>query len=279
MLGILSGQLAAGEKLPSVRDLARRLKVHGNTVLAVYRDLAKRGWVKAQTGSGVFVRSLQLPAADGGLDALARAWLAEASSLGYTVDDVQAAIARQSRPVNRLVALDTDFEMARIVAAEVSAAIGRPVAAACPGADLAPGTLALVHAGQAAHITGTLGHTPFHIVHLKSMQDVLEGQQRPAFPVLIGVVSRSRSILSWAGTLLSSLGFHPDQVLLRNPQDPDWQDGLSVCHLIAADVVAAPHLPAPFRPVVVRLLTATSLAGVVALVTPQELSQADPSPV
>jgi DNA-binding transcriptional regulator YhcF (GntR family) len=33
--GILSGRLAPAEHLPSVRELARRLKVHANTVSAV----------------------------------------------------------------------------------------------------------------------------------------------------------------------------------------------------------------------------------------------------
>ena len=61
LLGILSRKLPPGEKLPSVRDLARRLKIQGNTVLAVYRDLAERGWVQAQPGSGVFVRRLRWP--------------------------------------------------------------------------------------------------------------------------------------------------------------------------------------------------------------------------
>ena len=36
--------------------------------------------------------------------------------------------------------------------------------------------------------------TPFHIVHLKNRQDVLEGQRRPPFPVLIAFVSRSATV-------------------------------------------------------------------------------------
>jgi DNA-binding transcriptional regulator YhcF (GntR family) len=34
VLGILSGRLAPGERLPSVRALARRLRIHPNTVSA-----------------------------------------------------------------------------------------------------------------------------------------------------------------------------------------------------------------------------------------------------
>ena len=41
ILGVLSGRLAPGERLPSVRELARRLNVHANTISATYQDLAK----------------------------------------------------------------------------------------------------------------------------------------------------------------------------------------------------------------------------------------------
>ena len=44
MLGIVSGDLKAGQKLPSTRELGRRFRVHANTVSAAYRDLHRRGW-------------------------------------------------------------------------------------------------------------------------------------------------------------------------------------------------------------------------------------------
>jgi GntR family transcriptional regulator / MocR family aminotransferase len=56
LLGIVSRRLAPGERLPSVRELARRLGIHANTVSAAYRDLAARGWVSKRRGSGVYVR-------------------------------------------------------------------------------------------------------------------------------------------------------------------------------------------------------------------------------
>ena len=55
-LKILSGDLAPGQKLPSVRALARRLKVHPNTVSAAYQDLKTGGQVELRRGSCVFVR-------------------------------------------------------------------------------------------------------------------------------------------------------------------------------------------------------------------------------
>jgi DNA-binding transcriptional regulator YhcF (GntR family) len=278
LLGILSRRLAPGERLPSVRDLARRLEIHGNTVLAVYRDLAKRGWVRAQAGSGVFVREHRWPAAGGGLDDLVRTWIEEAQTLGFSAGDVQAAIARQRQPglPRRLAVVDSDEELARILAAELSAVLGLAVAWwSCEEAARAPaeGTTVLAHAGQAEHVAKAIGTAPMQVIHLKSMQDVLAGQKRPAFAALIAVVSRSKSILAWASTLLCSLGFSADDMLLRDATEKGWDDGLAVCDIIAADVVAAAAFPERLRrPVVVRLVSEDSLAEVQRLVTAQEVS-------
>ena len=43
ILGILSNDLKANQRLPSTRELARRYKIHSNTVSAAYRQLAGKG--------------------------------------------------------------------------------------------------------------------------------------------------------------------------------------------------------------------------------------------
>ncbi len=55
MLGIVSDDLRAGQRLPSTRELARRFRIHANTVSAAYRELAKQGWLEFRRGSGVYV--------------------------------------------------------------------------------------------------------------------------------------------------------------------------------------------------------------------------------
>lgn len=52
---ILSGELKAGDPLPSSRDLSRELSVARNTVLTAYDMLVSEGAVKSVTGSGFFV--------------------------------------------------------------------------------------------------------------------------------------------------------------------------------------------------------------------------------
>jgi len=55
---IASGQFPAGYQLPSTRALAMQTGLHRNTVSKVYRQLEQWGFVDAQAGSGVYVRTL-----------------------------------------------------------------------------------------------------------------------------------------------------------------------------------------------------------------------------
>ncbi|GAA3867533.1 GntR family transcriptional regulator [Leifsonia kafniensis] len=52
---IAAGQLAAGEKLPSVRQLARDLNVAAGTVAKAYKLLEQDGLVTSQAGGGTRV--------------------------------------------------------------------------------------------------------------------------------------------------------------------------------------------------------------------------------
>jgi DNA-binding transcriptional regulator YhcF (GntR family) len=57
VLGILSDDLAPGQRLPSTRELARRFHLHPNTISAGYRQLQRDRWVEFRRGSGVYVRA------------------------------------------------------------------------------------------------------------------------------------------------------------------------------------------------------------------------------
>jgi GntR family transcriptional regulator len=50
-----SGSLRPGERLPSVRELARELAVNQNTVLRVYERLCGEGLLEMRHGQGTFV--------------------------------------------------------------------------------------------------------------------------------------------------------------------------------------------------------------------------------
>jgi len=52
---IASGTFAAGDQLPSVRQLAVELLVNPNTVAKAYRELEREGLTRTRPGLGVFV--------------------------------------------------------------------------------------------------------------------------------------------------------------------------------------------------------------------------------
>jgi GntR family transcriptional regulator len=52
---VVSGKLQIGDKLPSIRELARRLKINPTTVTRIYNELAGDGVITLRQGQGAFV--------------------------------------------------------------------------------------------------------------------------------------------------------------------------------------------------------------------------------
>jgi GntR family transcriptional regulator/MocR family aminotransferase len=52
---IRRGRLRPRDPLPGTRDLAARLEIHRNTVLAAYRELHAEGWIETKRARGTFV--------------------------------------------------------------------------------------------------------------------------------------------------------------------------------------------------------------------------------
>jgi GntR family transcriptional regulator len=52
---IQAGILAAGERLPSVRELASELSINPNSIQRSFRQLEAEGWIATVPGKGCFV--------------------------------------------------------------------------------------------------------------------------------------------------------------------------------------------------------------------------------
>ena len=52
---ILSGALAPGDRIPSIRDVTAELNVNPNTVAKAYRELELGGFIETRRGMGCFV--------------------------------------------------------------------------------------------------------------------------------------------------------------------------------------------------------------------------------
>ncbi len=94
---IASGRLRAGDRLPTVRELAVELSVNANTVARVYTDLERAGVLETRRGVGSFVavspeRARPSERKSRELAAFATRVLADADRLGFTLYDVLTAL-------------------------------------------------------------------------------------------------------------------------------------------------------------------------------------------
>ncbi|HEY7413022.1 MAG TPA: GntR family transcriptional regulator [Vicinamibacteria bacterium] len=282
-LRILSGTLGQGQKLPSVRALARTLKVHHNTVSAAYQDLEKAGHVDLRRGAGVFVRKGGPGTfADArGLDEMIRLALHAAFAKGHRGPEIRAAVERwlAAAPPERVVVADPVREMAELLAHEVRQAVPLPVAC-CSIDELArdPGLLA-----------GALGVVlPYHVETVRriapaaSLEVVtleVPAQEREAVLALPGasivlVVSHSPTVLPFASVFFGSL--RGDDLLVEACllSDPRWRRAVRAADLVLADVLSAPTVARarPRRLREVRVVPAAALArlrSAVSVVSPR----------
>lgn len=90
---IATGRLAAGDQLPTVRQLAVELSVNANTVARVYAELERAGILETRRGVGTFVSATPAQAHppkqhERRLRTFITRVLADASAAGFTLDDI-----------------------------------------------------------------------------------------------------------------------------------------------------------------------------------------------
>jgi DNA-binding transcriptional regulator YhcF (GntR family) len=287
---ILEGSLAQGQRLPSVRALARRLKVHHNTVSAAYQDLETAGHVELQRGSGVFVRRAGAATLTDarGLDEMIRFALRSAYLKGYGTPEIRSAVERwlAAVPPDRMVVVDPSMEMAELLAHEIRSVLSVPVTP-CTLDDLAR---------DPAHVAGALTVVlPYHLEAVRraapgaavevvtlevSAADRQAFQAVPAGSIVL-VVSHAPTVLPFASVFLRSL--RGDEVLaetrlLSAPRE--WKRLVKAADLVIADAlsVEAVRKAAPRRVREVRVVPEAALAHLRQAITAVVPQPARPAP-
>ena len=281
-LGILSGELAPGERLPSVRELARRFHIHSNTVSLAYRRLERELYLECRRGSGMYVR--QDVAGKGSaaaehaparvLDGLLTQAVRLAESSGMTPVELRArfdAACARSAP-EALLLLEPEPELQRIVLAELAAAVPIPAAAvvwpvAGAAAPAIPaGTLAVVRPSKAAEIRDSLpSGAALHVLRINAVPQWLSLWLPAPATALVGVVSHWPPFLEFARTLLVAAGLSADALLVRDATEPGWRNGLAQASVVVCDTFTATLLPAGVKAVPFPILAAEGLVELRAL--------------
>ena len=247
-LKILGGSISPGERLPSVRALARQLGLHANTVSAAYRELEAAGHVELKRGAGVFVRA-GVPATLGearGLDEMIRLALRTAFRKGYGAPEIRAAVERwlKAAPAERVVVVDPRAETIELMAHEVREALGVP-ASGCTLEELEAepallsGALALVYPYHADKVAALVPGAALEVIHVELPP--AEKEEVLALPVGARVlfISRSPLVLSFAAAVIG--GLRGDEVFVetrRLARRAEWRRLLPAVDLVLADVLA-----------------------------------------
>jgi DNA-binding transcriptional regulator YhcF (GntR family) len=265
LLGILSEDLPAGHKLPSVRAVARRHQIHSNTVSAAYHDLLEQGWLELKRGSGLYVRPLA-PSSDGQLDSLLTALLQAARRQNYEPEEVLKRLEHLVHPARyeRILIAEPDPAMREILLAELSESLPVPVAAfdASPEDSSHIGrALVVALPTRAAKIRRQLPRgVPCIALHIRSARLSIEGQSKPAPETVVAIVSRSAEIRLWSRAMLIAVGLEPDSLSEIDTTPEGWQQRVARGALVIADVIAARELPAELQPRIVRVVADSSIA-------------------
>jgi GntR family transcriptional regulator len=90
--GMAAGTLAAGDQLPTVRQLAVDLAINPNTVLRAYRELELGGTLETHQGTGTFISEKKISRNNAErerqLAQLANEFAARAGAAGFMVEEL-----------------------------------------------------------------------------------------------------------------------------------------------------------------------------------------------
>src|SRR5712692_2870954 len=97
LVSVASGNLAGGDQLPTVRQLAVDLSINPNTVVRAYRELEIRGILTTHQGTGTFITPTKIDPNDAErqrrLSQMVSEFVAHAGGAGFTLQEVMDRLA------------------------------------------------------------------------------------------------------------------------------------------------------------------------------------------
>jgi GntR family transcriptional regulator len=266
VLGILSDDLAPGQRLPSTRELAR-FHIHPNTVSAGYRQLQREHWVEFRRGSGVYVRASkpEMPRSPAlALDQIIARLFRSARKLGVSLPALRLRLRQwlELQPPDHFLLIEPDEELRRILTAEIAYAVKFPVQSCgiddCP--KMLTGSIPVVLPNRAAATKQLVPEgTDLLSLQVRSVPASLAGYLPAPAGTLIGVASRWPEFLRVARAVLNAAGFDPESLIFRDAREPDWQRGLKQTAAIVCDSLTAAEIPAGCRGIPFPLLSESSV--------------------
>jgi DNA-binding transcriptional regulator YhcF (GntR family) len=252
MLGIVSNDLKPGQKLPSTRELARRYKIHSNTVSAAYSDLVKRGWVELRKGSGIYVRAFDSdPELDSmfELDQLISTFLRVAREKGFSLTEVQSRVKRwlKLQPPDHFLLLEPDKDLRKILVAEIERVTKFRVVEGVweKGSRISVPTggcpVALYSYGEELR-SDLPPRTSCLLLHTRSVVETLKEEDNLEPDALVIVASHWPEFLRWSRNILIAAGVDSNALEFRNTEEHGWNKGLHSSKFVITDALTSTKL-------------------------------------
>lgn len=251
VLGILCNDLAPGQRLPSTRELARRFRIHPNTISAAYRQLGQEKWVEFRHGSGVYVRAVRprTASAVASPESLIANLVLKSRRAGLSLHDLRNHVQQwlDLRPPTHFCLIEPDEELRRIVIAEMEKVATIPVKG-CGFAELR----AMGQGSAVFVVLPSKEGTARESIAKEAELLVLEVRSAPLSMAqmlpksrewLVGVASAWPGFLDAAQTMLAAAGFDPDSLVVRDTRRHGWLKDLECTAGILCDAVTERELP------------------------------------
>lgn len=268
-LGIASGDLVVGDRLPSTSEIARRYKIHSNTVSNAYQILAEQGWLEFKKGSGFYVRETNPENLENSLDKLIAHFMQIAQAQGFSTEEIKTRLIRylNSQKTNKLFVIEDDEALREILIEELSAAAKFEVSGV--GFEDFEQNLSKTDANfsamfdEKAKISAVLP-TAKNCVFLKanSAAASMTGETRPTADDLIAVVSGWENFLILAKTMLVAVKIEPESLIIRSTNEENWRKGLNAASMIICDSLTAKKLSEFQNVRIFRLIAEESLVEI-----------------
>jgi len=266
-LGIASGDLPPGNRLPSTRELARRFNIHQNTVSSAYRELAAKGVVEFKKGSGVFIAKGEINTESSGLQQLVSRFLELATSAGYSSNEIKEHIlkALEPRSPNGFLVIESDEALREILLHEIRAGTG----ANADGTTLEEFSTVEEFTAK-RHLVAMFDEEEklkyllpagSSCTYLKanSVPTSMSGETRPGKEDLIVIASGWDKFLAFAKLFLLAANVDATALITRLTNESNWKRGIDQAAMVVCDPLTAMEFPDDGRVRVFPLIAESSL--------------------
>jgi GntR family transcriptional regulator len=225
---IATERIQPGEQLPSVRELARRLKVHHNTVSEAYQDLVRRKWLERRRGSRLTVISRDRPGEAASLDDLINKTITMARENGYSLQQLRERVRERllMEPPDHVLIVEQDAGLRELMREEMGSAMKSGVDGASredllsnPGLAIGALVVTPLHALRQVQplVPKDRPVVPVRYAHADSHLRIIRDLKKPS---VIAVVSSSGLFLETARSILApAMGRRHDLREIHLPQE------------------------------------------------------------